>query len=162
MFRLDNFKVADAFIQEHNSSNGSFTVGHNMFSDMTNDEKQLYKGKLNFPSYIEHVEQDFDEDMDILVDASVDWRGVALGGVRDQGQCGSCWAFSGTGVMEAAHYFKTGDLVDLAEQQIVDCQTEWDGCNGGMERDAIAYGQNHGICHESQYPYTAKTGSCKH
>jgi C1A family cysteine protease len=159
-FRLNHFKTADEFIQEHNSSNGSFTVGHNMFSDMTTAEKQHYKGKVSFGTNVDHVEQEVIEDFE--VDAEVDWRGVALGGVRNQGHCGSCWTFSGTGVIEAAHYFKTGEIIDLAEQQIVDCQTEWDGCNGGMERDAIAYGQNHGICYESQYPYTATDGNCQH
>jgi len=161
LFRLENFKAADEFIIEHNSQNRSYTVGHNMFSDMTDAERRSYQGKISIPSNIEHVEQEFDEE-NIELYASVDWRNRALGPIRQQGSCNSCWTFSGIGIIEAAHYFKTGQVVDLSEQQIVDCEPSYHGCNGGFERSAIAYGQSHGICYESQYPYTDSAGSCQH
>ena len=66
-----------------------------------------------------------------LTDA-VDWR--TLGGVnpvKNQGQCGSCWAFSATCAIEGHNFVKTGQLLDLAEQQFVDCDTTSGGCNGG-------------------------------
>merc|ERR550519_2144536 len=70
--------------------------------------------------------------------ASVDWRKQgAVTGVKNQGGCGSSWAFSATGGLEAAHFRKTGKLVSLSEQQLIDCSGE--ACDGGWQEDAWAY-----------------------
>lgn len=92
---------------------------------------------------------------------SVDWRTKgAVNPVQDQGQCGSCWAFSSTAAMEGEHFIKTGKLLKLSEQQFVDCDPRSSGCNGGLEMYAFMYAKTNPQELESSYPYTARTGKC--
>jgi len=93
-----------------------------------------------------------------------DWRDQkAVGDVRDQGQCGSCWAFSAVGNLEGLYAIKHQQLLDLSEQQLVDCDKDQDqGCNGGWMDNAFQYLQSHGIEREADYPYTARDGKCKY
>merc|ERR1719376_1700431 len=81
--------------------------------------------------------------------------------VKNQAQCGSCWAFSAVVSMEGAHFKKTGKLVSLSEQNLVDCVHEDYGCRGGFPYDGVSYAiRNRGIDTEASYPYTARDGYC--
>jgi C1A family cysteine protease len=84
-------------------------------------------------------------------------------GVKDQGQCGSCWTFGTTGGIEGAIAIKKGHLTSLSEQQIVDCAGPYGGagCNGGSNNIGFTYAEKNGLCTEQAYPYTAKDGTCK-
>ena len=100
--------------------------------------------------------------MEGLPDA-VDWRTEgAVTPVKNQGQCGSCWAFSATGSMEGAYFLKNKTLNSFSEQQLVDCSTTQgnQGCNGGLMDYAFTYAESTKMETESDYPYTGRDGSC--
>jgi C1A family cysteine protease len=99
-----------------------------------------------------------------LFSAPWDWRGVggAVTSVKNQGSCGSCYAFAVVGVTESMHMISRGSYFpDLSEQQIVDCSTENSGCGGGWRDKAMNYIKNNGLVSEFSYPYTGAKGSCK-
>jgi len=95
----------------------------------------------------------------------VDWstRSDIVNPIKDQGTCGSCWAFGATGVLEPRWALKTDSLYNLAEQQLIDCDKSTSfGCSGGFSRDAFSgYYKSHGACSTSSYIYQATDGTCR-
>lgn len=135
-------------------------MGENQFMDLTSEEyKALYTG-LNpkterNPKHLLGVEG---------VAASIDWRQKgAVAPIKDQGQCGSCWAFSAVGALEGASALFGSGLQSFSEQQLVDCSAPQGnaGCNGGWMDNAFKYVIANGISTEDQYPYRGRTQSCK-
>ena len=104
-------------VQEH-----GFTMEVNHFADLTEKE---FKMRLGYKSAHKTVESVEDERLEsVQAPAAVDWRASgAVTPVKDQGQCGSCWAFSATGALEGVYKVRQGALVSFSEQQLVDCST---------------------------------------
>jgi len=133
------------------------TFGVNQFSGMTFDEFSAQMltaqpaGNSDLPLFDTVVEEKVQL-------TNVDW---SVTPVKNQGSCGSCWAFGTFGNVEHLHKLKTGSTVNLAEQQLVDCSTQNSGCNGGRPDYACTYLAGKAIYTTSSYPYKATDGSCK-
>jgi cathepsin L len=158
--RYNIFKANVDWIEEFNRTPKSFQVGITKFADLTNEEYRTYLSTYT------KSESGSIFNASIAAPTSIDWRTKgAVTGVKDQGQCGSCWSFSTTGSVEGCHFITTGKLVSLSEQNLVDCSSAEgnQGCNGGLMDNAFKYIQkNHGIDLESCYPYHATDGTCKY
>jgi C1A family cysteine protease len=154
------------FIDQHNLDNKHFKLGENQFTDLSHDEYQTY---LNWDSQLKQYKCPTNhllEQLDVQKNSpeEVDWRnhGVVTP-VKNQGQCGSCWAFSSTGAMEGSNVIVNGELVSLSEQQLVDCSKNDgnNGCSGGIMDDAFEYAMKISMCSEQNYSYQGEDGSCQ-
>ena len=146
-------------IARHNRHGHPWTMAVNKFADLTRAEfaaKYIHGGYMNKTKTKTMSRTNYNVR---ALPMSVDWVSKgAVTPVKNQEQCGSCWAFSATGSMEGAWFLKNGSLVSLSEQQLVDCSTSQgnQGCNGGLMDYAFQYVvSNHGITTEAAYPYTA-------
>jgi KDEL-tailed cysteine endopeptidase len=157
-FRQAQFVAKKAAFAEHNGNNGNtYVVGVNKFSDWTSAE---YKSILGYKPQAA-ANKNYEILDTTATPASVDWRTAgAVNAPKDQGQCGSCWAFSTVASLEGAHFVKTGKLVSLSEQQLVDCSKENDGCDGGSMDLAFEYTKKNLLETEAHYPYTGQDGRC--
>lgn len=165
--RFSTFKANMEVIRLHNTqANASYTMGVNEFADLTFDEfKAKYFGYTHRKNEFLRS-KNYHQVSEEAVATSIDWRSKnAVTGVKNQGMCGSCWAFSTTGSVEGAWVLQGGHpIVSLSEQQLVDCaQAEGNqGCNGGLMDYGFQYIiDNQGLCTESSYAYTGKDGTCK-
>ncbi|XVE88209.1 hypothetical protein DITRI_Ditri19aG0050500 [Diplodiscus trichospermus] len=167
--RFENFKRNLKHILERNanrkSAKGGHRVGLNKFADMSNEEfRKAYLSKVKKP-----INKGSTLTMNIRrkmkscdAPSSLDWRNDGIvTGVKDQGSCGSCWAFSTTGAIEGINALVTGDLISLSEQELVDCDGTNYGCDGGYMDYAFEWVINNGgINTETDYPYTGVDGTC--
>jgi len=171
---LQNYADNDDLVETHNAGTASYKLGHNQFSHMGRAEWKEYVSRgLLRPQAQEGPASIHQAPADVSALAtSVDWRTKgAVSGVKDQGQCGSCWAFSAVGALEGAHEIKHGSMTVWSEQHFVDCDNRSNGgkdmaCNGGLMDNAFSWAKkNGGICTSANYPYvsgtTKKAGTCQ-
>jgi len=167
---LENWKMINDF---NIADEESFKMGMNQFADMTGDDFLLYVHGHTGSCMDKRTVQDRVEMTEVVPDVeapdAIDWTdkdGASyVSAVKNQGHCGSCWAFSTTGAIEARTAIKnkvTGDdIVTLSEQQLIDCSKSYGnkGCSGGLMDNAFKYVEAEGgLCTEEDYPYTGKTG----
>jgi len=162
--RFEAFKDNHHYIVSENAKNKTYQLEVNEFADMSVHEFGLTHFGLqqqaslwgDLPHLGTHRYSG------ALLPDAVDWTTKgAVTNVKNQGQCGSCWSFSATGALEGAWQIKTGNLVSLSEQQLVDCSKKNHGCQGGNMELAFTYEEGVNVCTEKSYPYEAKNGICK-
>ncbi|CAM6114199.1 unnamed protein product [Calypogeia fissa] len=166
-YRMRVFRDNLEYIDSHNRKESSFSLGLTKFADLTNDEfrerhlgvridwESRLRQRLEKPSKFRYA--------DVEVPLSVDWREKSVvTPIKDQGSCGSCWAFSAIGSVEGINALKTGKLISLSEQELVDCDTSYNmGCSGGLMDYSFEFIiANGGIDSDKDYPYTGRDGRC--
>merc|ERR1712121_593934 len=162
--RYANWKKDAEEVLLHNAMYGhEFTQAVNEMSDLSYEEYEaIYLSGLRVPEgpsnatlYVPSNEP---------IPNSVDWRSQGMvTGVKNQGQCGSCYSFSATGALEGAVKKASGNLLSLSEQEIVDCSGRYGnyGCRGGSYQSSWRYLRDAGGDEsETGYPYTARQGRC--
>jgi KDEL-tailed cysteine endopeptidase len=164
-FRLAQFEKNHEQILNHNSANSgeTYLLEVNKFADMTNAE---YKKLLGYKRQA-RTEELTATTVGATRPASIDWRTAgAVNAVKDQGSCGSCWAFSTIAGVEGWNAIKSGNLISLSEQELVDCCNkdrgfESEGCNGGDMSEGITFTTTYGVATEQAYGYKGVTGTCQ-
>ncbi|MBA0805525.1 hypothetical protein Gohar_005034 [Gossypium harknessii] len=163
--RFNVFKENLKHIHKVNQMDKPYKLKLNKYADMTNHEfMSTRSSKVSHYRMLHGPRQmtDFRHDKTDNLPPSIDWRTKgAVTGIKDQGKCGSCWAFSTVVAVEGINKIKTGELVTLSEQELVDCDKENQGCEGGLMEQAFQFiKQSDGITTENYYPYRAKDESC--
>lgn len=166
----ENLKTISHHNYEFLRGRSTFKMGINQFADITLDEimlkfnqseeDELKLSKLKIvPTIVLN-----DENFEGSIPSSFDWRDRgAVTKVKNQKQCGSCYAFSSVGSIESQNFIQNGKLVELSEQEIVDCASDYGGfhCDGGIPSSGIEYVKYKGISLSADYPYEGKKGDCR-
>jgi len=129
----------DQYIKEVNASGASHVAGHNQFSDWSPADFKVMLGSpiSNPPAVTDHFA---DTKTTKTPATAIDWRLAGkVTSVKNQENCAAGWAFAATGALESAHAIKSGKLISLSEQQLIDCVESANGCNGGSPDLAFTY-----------------------
>jgi len=151
-----------AMIESSNAAQQGFQLGVNQFTLFSLAEFQA--GFMGEDSDADDLPSFQDEIGDAVAAGSTqDWstRTDIVNPIKDQGACGSCWAFGAVAVYETEFAMTKGTLHNLAEQQLVDCDKGSAGCQGGLSRNSFSgYYKTQGACTQSSYAYTATGSTC--
>jgi KDEL-tailed cysteine endopeptidase len=183
--RFMNWKENFDMVQAHNSQDLPFKLAMNDFADMPSDEfAALHLGlDVSLLATSKNIVDDDDNDSDqnltstiennttepvdnltsLALPKSVDWRKSGkVTGVKNQGQCGGCWAFAASGALEGLYAIKNNKLVTFSDQQMIDCSSSYgnNGCNGGLMTNAFRFTRKYGVELDSGYRYKASEGNC--
>ncbi|GFY74027.1 cathepsin L [Trichonephila inaurata madagascariensis] len=143
----------------------SYKRGINKYCDLTEKEFTEKLTGLKVPKNLNITGSQWLPPTNVVVPDEIDWRKKGyVSEVKDQEDCGSCWAFSSTGALEGQHKKKSGKLVSLSEQNLIDCSRPEgnQGCDGGWMDQAFSYVKiNHGIDTEASYPYVSQQQDCQ-
>ncbi|XP_019174059.1 PREDICTED: ervatamin-B-like [Ipomoea nil] len=162
-FRI--FKENVEFIENFNkATNQSYKLGINQFTDLTKEEFRatLLNEEKSTPLPKPSKPASFLNESLAQVPNSLDWRERgAVTDIKNQGTCGCCWAFAVVAAVEGITKIRTGKLISLSEQQLLDCDRNSNGCGGGIRTEAFQFVKdNGGLVTESNYPYEGAQESC--
>ena len=159
---LARFEVFKMNVMNLYKESQKYKTGITKFSDLTQQEFAKIYLNLNYDAMAVANFNPAHPSFSNAAPDSFDWRDKGLvTPVRDQGMCGSCWAFSTVANLEGLYYKLKGVAVDLSEQILVDCDTYDSACNGGLMEYAFQWIKENGMETEEDYPYTGYKGSCK-
>ncbi|KAL5260092.1 hypothetical protein ACHWQZ_G010276 [Mnemiopsis leidyi] len=151
------------YVEEYNKRQTGVVLQINQFGDLTSSEFRALRTRKLTRNLDENV-REFKPPVDGVVPDTKDWREEnVVTPVKNQGDCGACYAFSAVSVMSSMLAIKTGELVPLSEQQVVDCSGPWgdNGCDGGAPQNVFHYAhETAGLERNTDYPYTGTVGSC--
>ncbi|KAJ8921586.1 hypothetical protein NQ315_010491 [Exocentrus adspersus] len=154
-----NLRIIDQHNEKYAKGETSYSMGVTKFTDMTPAE---FRATLNYNVTINPRQSTIrDRTVRDTLPETVNWveKGVVTE-VKNQESCGACWAFSTTGAVEGAYALKTGNLVSLSEQNLMDCSVGNAGCSGGNMQFAYDYIKEYGIESEEDYKYEANGNEC--
>lgn len=155
---IENLRLFEAHNYLYEQGLVTFKKGINQFTDRTQDELNallMHRYRITSRFGVEHVKSG------LTIPDSIDWRKDGqVSEVKNQGECGSCWAFSSTGALEAVYKRETGILISLSEQQLVDCAVDR-GCGGVANlKVPTSYIKQYGLESEESYTYTGNNDNC--
>lgn len=166
--RYNIFCKNNNFINNYNEHSPNLKLEMNKFGDMDSVEFKNYNSfKMNNNNYVKnnYVKNNYVKNLKLnSVPDSLDWRDIGMvTKVKDQGQCGSCWAFSAIASLESVNAIHGNHkLYNLSEQELVDCSTDYGnlGCGGGLMDNAFEYMMKYGIASDKVYSYNASDNAC--
>ncbi|XP_062337547.1 procathepsin L-like [Osmerus eperlanus] len=167
----NNMRLIDQHNLEAAEGKHTYILGMNQFGDMTSQEfNAMLSASAVDESSLDEIPlsklNESKKESPIPIPCAWDWRKHGcVTNVKNQRKCGSCYAFAAVGALEGQWFKKTGKLLSLSEQELVDCsksyQMGFGGCKGGSVERCFQYIKDHGILSESKYTYTAMEGKCK-
>ncbi|CAK72735.1 unnamed protein product (macronuclear) [Paramecium tetraurelia] len=161
IYRFSIYQQNIMKIEDFNSQNNSYKQKINKFGDLTDQEFLTIYLNLQMPARVKNIQKNEEP---FLVQEEVDWvQKGKVPAIKDQGDCGSCWAFSAVGALEINTKIQFNEIVDLSEQDLVDCAGPYGnaGCDGGWMESALDYIIDSGIAETKVYPYKGEDGICK-
>ncbi|MCD7463154.1 hypothetical protein HAX54_050046 [Datura stramonium] len=163
--RLKTFQQNLDYIESVNKAGTrTYKLGVNKFADMTNEEFRATRNGYRMSSHDQKINATSFRYKDVTVPDKMDWREKdVVTAIKNQGECGCCWAFSAVASMEGINKITTGNLISLSEQELVDCDTSSNqGCEGGFMNKAFEFIiRNDGLTSESSYPFKGIDDTCK-
>ena len=160
---LARFEVFKRNVMAAFTENASYQTGITKFSDLTQQEFAKTYLNLNYDAMAVANFNPYVVQVKNAAPDAWDWREKGyVSPVKDQGSCGSCWAFSTVGNLEGLYYKEKQTMVTMSEQMLVDCDTYDSGCNGGLMENTFTWlKENGGIMTDTDYPYKGRKGTCQ-